>query len=954
VETLFRFIVSRPAQAVDSGATTVAVRLPGDYEKKLEAARSSENPVPAVRRVAAAYRSSAGNWTPASLAFFAPLTQFMAALDSAPTQTLAALHAAFDAAFGQTAPAALVKNGDFVEAGQKLGAIVVTGALLGHDGTVTVVSAAELLRAMAVIERLAKEDASLAEPNAIAAATTKTLLLPAPIFPLLGSPATESDGQAPSKPAPPDASGLLAKRDQLLLAYAALTRVGPESVALTKPTTTTHAVRGPTGTKRNGGAPIAERDRAQPVLLTTEALQTFDADEQRALTELKVDPTKTSLTAAVPALSYELSRTEAALGKLADRGIVRRVGSNYYPAGGLLGNYGAPASPPSHLPSTHGSFAPAGIADLLVVKQFLKRYEAYEESHIENILKGEYKELVHTRTDLTELTTTTTDEVDKEEDRDLQTTERYELQTETDNTIKDDSSLKAGVALSGSYGPMVEFKATTDFATSSSKEQAAKVSTDYSKEVVQKASSKLIEKHSQQVVAHYVTKVKEKNTHGFDNKAGDGPVVGQYQWVDKIYEAQVFNYGKRMLYDLMLPEPAAFVLYAATQPSKAQAELVKPDPFTLTPADITEWNYPTYVAKYAAAGVTPPPPAYVTSSKAIEAAGDGNNDWIGTKSADVPVTDGYQAISATVWTLFVTDDTDNAWVGESLGSLAHEVTFTSGTWWSATMHNETGTVSFTAALLKIKAVTINIDLVCQRTSATLDAWKLKTHGAILQAYQQQLRDYQDQLAALQQEATQQAQGVNPSENEKLVRNELKKGAISLFTDQQYDWIDGITTSPQGYPEVNLANADSLGSYVRFFEQAFEWEEMMYFFYPYYWGRKDGWLDRIGLQDVDPLFADFLKAGAARCVLPVRPGFEAALAYFMQTGQIWNGGDLPTVTDPLYVSIIEEIKESEDAPGDEVPQGDPWEVRLPTTLVFLRDQDTLPSWHKTGDGTWVPD
>lgn len=639
---------------------------------------------------------------------------------------------------------------------------------------------------------------------------------------------------------------------------------------------------------------------------------------------------------------------------MTDQGLIQRIGSKYYPAVNLLGSFGAPDPAPDYLPTTHGSLAPAGIADLLVVRQFIKRYEAYEESHIENILKGEYKELVHKRMDLTETTTTVEDEVQKEEDRDLQSTERYELQTETSNTIKTDASLKAGVAISGSYGPTVEFKATTDFATSSAKEQAAKVATDYSKEVTQKASSKLTEKHLQQVVTHYVTRVTEKNTHGFDNKAGDGPVVGQYQWVDKIYEAQVFNYGKRMLYDIMLPEPAAFTLFAAARPSKAQADLVKPDPFTLTPSDISEWNYPAYVAKYKVAGVTPPPAAYVTSSKAIEAAGDSNNDWIATKSADVPVADGYQAISATVWTIFITDDVDNAWAGISLGRAAVGVGVNNNVYWAPAMQKETGTVSFTATFMKFKAVTFNIDLVCQRTPETLDAWKLKTHTAITQAYQQQLRDYQDQLAALQQEATQQAQGTNPADNEKLIRNELKKGAITLFTNQQYDWVNGIETSAQGYPQVSVASAASLGSYVRFFEQAFEWEEMMYFFYPYYWGRKKGWLDRVGLQDDDPLFADFLKAGAARCVLPVRPGFEAAIAYFMQTGQIWNGGDVPTVTDPLYVSIIEEIKESENAPGDEVAQGDPWDVRLPTTLVWLRTKDTLPSWHKEADGTWVPD
>lgn len=960
METLFRFIVTRPAQQVDVETTTVEVRLRPDYQKSLAAARVSEEPIVALRRVATEYRTANRAWSLDQLPFHGALVRFIASIASDKRVTLAQLGAIFKAAFGSTTPAQLVKDTAFVEGYGLLSDDVVTSALLGEDAAVRAVDAAGLMRGMALIERLAAQDKSLEGDGTIAAALSRTLLLPRSIFPLFGQTSQSAGAARPGEDTRvKDRAALLTRREQLQTAFTALTRISPEHVAA--PPETPIASPGAAGAAAveverspqvSGGERLA---RKAPLLLTPEAIKSFDPDERRALERLEIDPTRQSVTAAVDKLSFELTRTEAKLAKLSTGAILmQKIGSNYFPADTLTGNIGGEVSPrPGYLPTTHGSLTPAGIADLLVVKQFLKRYEAYEESHIENILKGEYKELVHTRTDVTETTTTVEVEVNKEEDRDLQTTERYQLQTETSNTIKDDASLKAGVAVSGSYGPMVEFQATTDFATSTSKEQAAKVATDYSKEVTQKATSKLIEKHRQQTITHYVTTIEEKNTHGFDNKAGKGPVIGQYQWVDKIYEAQVFNYGKRMMYDIMLPEPAAFVLYAASRPPKAQAELVKPDPFTLKPSDLTEWSYSYYVEKYAVAGVNPPPAPYVTSSKAVEGKGDKDDDYIGTKTVDVPIPDGYRAISASVISWFVSHDIDKAHLDQSLGGHWNQVTKDGGGSWYPTLSQETTSISFTALLLKVDSFTTNVEVLCQRAPATLDAWKLKTHTAILQAYQQQLRDYQDQLAALQQQAAQEVQGINPAENEKAIRNELKKFAITMFTDQQYDWIGAIQTSSQGYPELDISAANLAGSYVRFFEQAFEWEQMMYFFYPYYWGRKNNWIDRVALQDVDPLFADFLKAGSARCVVPVRPGFEAAIAYFMQTGQIWNGGDVPTVSDPLYVSIIEEIKERDQAPGDEVPQGDPWDVRLPTTLVILRDKDTLPSWHKAADGTWVP-
>ena len=176
----------------------------------------------------------------------------------------------------------------------------------------------------------------------------------------------------------------------------------------------------------------------------------------------------------------------------------------------------------------------------------------------------------------------------------------------------------------------------------------------------------------------------------------------------------------------------------------------------------------------------------------------------------------------------------------------------------------------------------------------------------------------------------------------LVQNELKKTCITLVTGQQYEAFGAIELSAETYPEVLLANADDQGNYVRFLEEAFQWEQMTYFFYPYYWGRKGRWPLHVLATDPGPQFAAFLNSGYARVAFPVRPNFEQAVLHFLETGEIWNGGDLPLISSPLYLSIVAELQEQQGAPGSEVAQGDPWEVTLPTTLVKLRSDDKLPS------------
>ena len=148
--------------------------------------------------------------------------------------------------------------------------------------------------------------------------------------------------------------------------------------------------------------------------------------------------------------------------------------------------------------------------------------------------------------------------------------------------------------------------------------------------------------------------------------------------------------------------------------------------------------------------------------------------------------------------------------------------------------------------------------------------------------------------------------------------------------------------------------------MRWFEQAFEWDKIGYLFYPYFWTEAAEWSQLLSLKNEDPLFLKFLQAGYARVSIPVRPGFEAAVSFYMLTGIPWLGGGVPSVGDagqnPLYLSIVEEMKEASGAPGDEQPVGDPWEISLPTTLIRLRKEldGTTPTWTRALGPSAAPD
>lgn len=595
----------------------------------------------------------------------------------------------------------------------------------------------------------------------------------------------------------------------------------------------------------------------------------------------------------------------------------------------------------------HGDIWPVGVGDLLIVKEHTLRYEGGELAHVENILKSEHLSRETRRFERTETTVLQEQEKTKEEQRDTQSTDRFSLKRETSDTIASEFALKAGVAVDAKYGPTVEVKANTDVATSTASESATKQATEFSKDVVSRSVSKLVDRVLERRTTTTITEFEEKYSHGFDNTApGAGNISGFYQWIDKVMQAQIYNYGKRLMFDITVPEPGTNYILAQTKATDQGQTLEKPPPFTLFANQITESNYFGWASLYQVTGLEPPPPPVKTSAKAYDNT-QGQDPHESTKSDTVSIDDGYRAKYALVQREMAFYD--NAVFRVLVGS----------SWYDAfghtsylTMAGEVGSIAIAYETYQVELLALTIEIFCERTERAFQAWQLKTHAAITQGYLAKKQAYDAALAQAKAAAGVVVSGRNPAFNAQIITSELRKQSITLLTAQQFDAFGALELSPQGFAQANLARVKDQMPYVRFFEQAFEWEHMTYIYYPYFWGWKDAWLKHMLLDDVDPKFADFLRAGAARVVLPVRPGFKEAVIHYLETGKIWNGGPPPDITGSLYVPIVVEIQEATGAPGSETPVGEPWTYTVPTTLVQLRPHNDLPAWEKVGED-WRP-
>lgn len=620
---------------------------------------------------------------------------------------------------------------------------------------------------------------------------------------------------------------------------------------------------------------------------------------------------------------------------------------------------GAPLAPPAPtrlpeeaIPQTRGRVAPAGVADLLVVRQQLVAYEGADIAHIENVLLGERKKRVHSRRIETEEITFRETEVTSTEERELESTNRFEMTRETSLTIREDATLKAGLTVSGKYGPSVEFAASAEGSVSRSREEATRAASSFSQDVTERSASKITERVLQRASLRVTNEVVEKNIHELNNIGGEGHISGIYQWLSKVYQAQMFNYGLRTMFDFMVPEPAAFLVESLKSGLAGATELQKPPVFPLRPKDVTECNYHHWVRVYGATDVGPPPERYKTKSLDFKAgASEQGTDY--NHSGQLAIDDGYRAVQGAVATVRTLWSMQNCAVDVALGRRVTRFTAFSPSVWVTNLDDERDSIPFALVTLNVAQLGVAVEVKCERTPRAMEKWQADTHAKLTTAYQARLAEYEEKLAALQLESGFVVQGRHPSVNLERMNDELRKSCISILTDQHYDLFDAIDPSAgTGLPQIDVLEAEAEGAYVRFFEQAFEWEHMTWVTYPYFWGRKSQWEERLAFDDPDPLFNQFLKAGFCRVSVPARPGFEGAIDHFMTYGELWLGGPLPPISSDLYLPIADEIAERLDRPGEEVPQGEPWLVRIPTTLVRLRPDDALPRWQQDANGNWV--
>lgn len=437
----------------------------------------------------------------------------------------------------------------------------------------------------------------------------------------------------------------------------------------------------------------------------------------------------------------------------------------------------------------------------------------------------------------------------------------------------------------------VSAKANVAGSTSTSESNAS--SSNFAREITTKAVNKLTNRTLERRFRRTVEEIEENNLHSFNNVGKEEHIVGAYRWLDKIYEAQVVRYGKRLMLEFVVPEPAAFYRYAAQQQPTENISMSKPEQpgylvhgktfRPLKSSDITRCNYLIWANKYNASNVSPPPSSYQVVGKSfasediskLQHEHKGGVYYYHAEKGEIDIPDGYLPETAIVNFDVSLMTSVNIIVEEgtvSFNVLIDDkiVRYGQG---SNTVHLRKHTTSkLPIAMTSYNAVSygLTVTVLCSLSKGKYEEWQLKTFTAIMEAYNDQKARYESQLEAIRiQQGFGNITGKIRFSTERL-KEQSSKGCITLLTGQNFELFNSVVKNApkHGYPEIvfkDVTNKDAIeeGSYIQFFEQSIEWTNMLYVFYPYFWSESQ-WVQLSQINDDDALFLNFCKPVLQGC------------------------------------------------------------------------------------------
>ena len=527
--------------------------------------------------------------------------------------------------------------------------------------------------------------------------------------------------------------------------------------------------------------------------------------------------------------------------------------------------------------------------------------------------------------------------------------EKTDIAMSTDSQTQHATALNLGASLSASYAT-VTLSTSFGYNATTNDSRSKKDSRAHSMELTKKASARTKKDHKITFKVTSVTGSEDQAVRVLSNPSTTDAMRIDYFQLARKWKVDLLRYGLRMTYDIVIPNPGSGIVKLVDDVKTLDALISAPFTFTLPlsaityNADATDphliSNYDQLAAEYDAA-VTAPPEArkWVNVHKETTPVPDDDYENVHFDSLDFDIDDGYYIASAEVEWSGSTKKDEPHWVISMIGGESIDAG-------AAKLIGKSGHLSLDFVYQNVYNVAINITFTCKPKVQMLLDWRLEVWNQIRQAaeeqYNKSLQIYQERRDALVQEIA----DYDALTLRRMEQEEIMKGVLRWLLGPEFELVPfdlaslfgSDTSDPDAHDVLDpnrLTDAEWLavmehGEFIKYIHNAIEWENVLYFTYPYFWDDTALWHFKKFLYHPDPTHRTFLRSGAARVVLTIRPGFEPSFTSLVESGAFEGlPGSHP------YVTIAQEIQNFANTNYPGFPPANPEQDARP--LLYLEQR-----------------
>lgn len=490
--------------------------------------------------------------------------------------------------------------------------------------------------------------------------------------------------------------------------------------------------------------------------------------------------------------------------------------------------------------------------------------------------------------------------------------EKSELTESVNSENQRSSALDASVDAEGGFGP-VSISTHVGYNVEESETVSREKTAKRSQEVTRKASTRAKKEHKITFRVTRDTGVEDESYREIVN-ATDEPVRWDFHRVMKKWEIELYRYGLRMTYDIVLPEPGSYLLRQHLRLQTIEQELAAERILPVAISSLTRESWRDLASEYGAR-LDPPPVEHV---RTMATAQQGGKNVVAVHHLDISLPEGYEFESWDANGTRILEDRRRAAYIDTLEDqnnaalqwgLRHSNRFS---WKYLYDSSERGEVSAR------DSVAITVIATGVLTSHALEKWQAESYDRLIDAFKSQRSTLVDRLEAERLTLRAELMNIDALKLRKLEKEEIMKGVLRMMLGPHFRFYS------ERLPELTIEDSGDLALYdpetgvlrpgvgtellmhgkiIRFLHHAIEWENINYVLYPYFWTDTDRWDFKQSLDHPDYVHRNFLRSGAARVVLTIRPGFEKSFLSFVETADTEEL--LPE--DHPYLRLGEEVR-----------------------------------------------